>query len=204
METNKREFSSQQIQQLKEDLKDLRRYLEEFLVFLPLPVCSVSPLGIIVDANRTFYSLTGYKKEERIRGETVFRVETLFEGKKKWGDLEERILDKGIIKGKEMILITKDKKQIPVSLSASYKEDEKGNLIGYFLAFTDITDFKMLQENLEEKVKERTKELQKRVRELEKFHELTVGRELKMIELKKEIKNLKEELNKKVEKTISK
>lgn len=47
-----------------------------------------------------------------------------------------------------------------------------------------------LNRNLEGKVTERTKELQERVGELERFHELTIGRELKMVELKKEIKKL--------------
>lgn len=46
---------------------------------------------------------------------------------------------------------------------------------------------------LEQKVKERTKELQERVEELERIHRLTVGRELKMIELKEEIAKLKGE-----------
>jgi methyl-accepting chemotaxis protein len=45
-----------------------------------------------------------------------------------------------------------------------------------------------LAESLEEKVNQRTEELQERIDQLEKFHKLTVGRELKMIELKKEIK----------------
>ena len=49
-----------------------------------------------------------------------------------------------------------------------------------------------LTKNLEDKVKERTKELQDRLNELERFHRLTIGRELKMIELKKEIKKSKE------------
>ncbi len=44
---------------------------------------------------------------------------------------------------------------------------------------------------LEEKVKERTEELQERINELESFHKLTIDRELKMIELKDEIKRLK-------------
>ena len=55
--------------------------------------------------------------------------------------------------------------------------------------------------SLEEKVKARTKELekgkeelQKRVEELERFHRLTVGRERRMIELKKEIEDLKKHL----------
>lgn len=39
------------------------------------------------------------------------------------------------------------------------------------------------------------KEMEKRVKELEKFFDLTVNREIKMVELKKEIKNLKNEEN---------
>lgn len=42
---------------------------------------------------------------------------------------------------------------------------------------------------------ESEKELEKRINELERFFELTVNREMKMIELKKEIKNLKEDEN---------
>jgi nitrate/nitrite-specific signal transduction histidine kinase len=49
---------------------------------------------------------------------------------------------------------------------------------------------------LEKKVKQRTKELQEKIDELEKFNKLTVGRELKMIELKKRIKELENELRK--------
>ena len=45
-----------------------------------------------------------------------------------------------------------------------------------------------LTENLEDKVRERTKELQKRVDELERFYQLTIGRELKMIELKRALR----------------
>ncbi len=58
-----------------------------------------------------------------------------------------------------------------------------------------------LKDTLEKKVMERTKELedsksvlQDRVNDLEKFHRLTVGRELKMSELKNEIRFLKEEI----------
>lgn len=64
-----------------------------------------------------------------------------------------------------------------------------------------------LAKSLEEKAKERTKkleesqmELQKEIGELEKFQRLAIGRELKMIELKKEIERLKGELEKKVKK----
>lgn len=53
-----------------------------------------------------------------------------------------------------------------------------------------------LASNLDRQVRERTKELQDRVNQLEKFHKLTVGREMKMVELKKRITELEKELKK--------
>ena len=57
-------------------------------------------------------------------------------------------------------------------------------------------ELRELAEGLEEEVKRRTKEIQERMAELEKFQRLAVGREMKMIELKKEIERLKKELEK--------
>jgi methyl-accepting chemotaxis protein len=53
-----------------------------------------------------------------------------------------------------------------------------------------------LAENLDKEVKERTEELQRKVKELEKFQRFATGREIKMVELKKEIEELKEKLKK--------
>lgn len=53
---------------------------------------------------------------------------------------------------------------------------------------------KRLANRLDEEVKERTKELQSKMESLEKFQRLTVGRELKMLELKKEVENLRKEV----------
>ncbi len=50
------------------------------------------------------------------------------------------------------------------------------------------------KEKLEAMVRERTKEFQEKVEELEKFQKLTIGRELKMVKLKKEIKELQKKL----------
>jgi len=49
---------------------------------------------------------------------------------------------------------------------------------------------------LDLEVKKRTEELQQKIKELERFNRLAIGRELRMIQLKKEIKKLKEELQK--------
>ncbi len=57
---------------------------------------------------------------------------------------------------------------------------------------TRTKELEELNYSLEEKVTEKTRELQQRVNELEKFHKLSVDRELKMIELKKKIKELEQ------------
>ena len=64
--------------------------------------------------------------------------------------------------------------------------------------FLDITDKKAaenelldLKNSLEEKVIEKTKELNERIVDLERFHEATINREIRMKELKEEIKRLK-------------
>jgi C4-dicarboxylate-specific signal transduction histidine kinase len=46
------------------------------------------------------------------------------------------------------------------------------------------------KDELEIKVRERTKELEEKIDELEKFRKLSIGRELKMIDLKKRINEL--------------
>lgn len=74
-------------------------------------------------------------------------------------------------------------------------EEEKATLAVRVEARTK--ELKELAESLEEKVKERTRKLNEKLEELERFHRLAVGRELKMIELKEEIKKLKENSGKK-------
>lgn len=53
------------------------------------------------------------------------------------------------------------------------------------------------QQNLEQQIKDKTENLKQKVTELEKLNKFLVGRELKMTELKKEIKKLKKEKDEK-------
>ena len=182
----------EKLQRTKEDLEDLEIYIEEFSTFLPLAVCTVSLVGIIININKAFEDLTGYKSIE-IVGKPLI---TVFLEKKEVEKMADEILKKEFIRGRELTLILKGGKEIPVSVSSSIRKDKEGNFIGYFVGITDISELKKFQKGLEEKIKERTKELQKRINELERFHRLTVGRELKMVGLKEEIKKLKEELEK--------
>ena len=178
--------------EFREDLEELERYIEELSTFLPLPFCIVNPTGVILNINRAFCDLTGYNELE-IVGETTDRI---FGDKKEAAALHEEIFKKELVKNREINLVTKNKIYIMVNVSGSMRKDRDGNLIGYFLAFSDISELKRFQRQLEEKVEERTKQLKEKVEELERFNSLAVGRELKMIELKQEIEKLKNELEK--------
>ena len=225
----------EELQMVKKDLVDLEIYIEDFSTFLPLAVYTVNPVGMIFNINKAFEDLTFFKSEEII-GQPQ---DVIFLEKDEIKKIGEEIEEKKIILGKELTLVSKEKKKIPVSISISARKDEEGNFIGCFVGLTDITEIKKFREELEEKVKERTKELEKRTKELEetkvsleikvkartkaieeertsleekvkertkelqervdeleRFHKLTVGRELKMVELKEEIEKLKKELEK--------
>ena len=73
--------------------------------------------------------------------------------------------------------------------------DEIGRLASNFNQLTKALALKKRElteyhETLEHKVKERTAEIEKKNSELERFNKITVGRELKMVELKKKIEEM--------------
>src|SRR5665811_828636 len=74
-----------------------------------------------------------------------------------------------------------------VLYNASVYRDAVGNVLGVFAAARDVT--KQMQAQRESAVQQ-AKELD-RLADLERFQRLTVGRELKMVELKKEIESLR-------------
>jgi hypothetical protein len=81
-----------------------------------------------------------------------------------------------------------------VELIEKRREIEEAKTVLEIKVAARTRELKELAESLDQQVKERTKELQEKLEELEKFQKLTVGRELKMVELKEEIERLKKEL----------
>lgn len=170
MEISNKNYQRKHTDLLLEDLKRLEIHTEELWHFLPIPVCLANPIFNIVNTSRALEETSGYKGIE-ITGENLKDFLKNFE------EIKKELANKETISGKEAIFLTKGKKEIPVTLSAKVRKDERGDITGYFFAFIDMTG-----------MKEKEKELQEKVKELEKFNRLAVGRELKMIELKKEIK----------------
>jgi PAS domain S-box-containing protein len=141
---------------LQDDLENLERYIQEYSLFLPLAIYSINPVGIIVDVNNAGKELAEFEEIELIGKE----IDVLFKEEKKIGSHLDEILKKGSVKNRELILVTKKKKEIPVRISASIRKDREDNIIGCFIAVHDITEIKKFQDKLELKVKQRTNELE--------------------------------------------
>jgi len=81
------------------------------------------------------------------------------------------------------------------------ERDEQGNVTGALTIGRDITERKRLEikiskinEELEQRVQERTAELEGKNTELARLNRVFVGRELRMVELKGQIKGLEEQI----------
>ena len=77
-----------------------------------------------------------------------------------------------------------------ISLTEAQEEAETARMVLEVRVKARTRELKDFSEGLEKRVEERTRDLESKVQELEKFSKLTVGREMRMIELKKKIKEL--------------
>ena len=84
----------------------------------------------------------------------------------------------------ELTGVRKDGVKFPIELSSAIFRDKEGNL-NTSVIIRDISERKAAEEAM-----------QKKISQLEHFHQLTVGRELAMIELKKEVNELLRQLGK--------
>ncbi|NQU84522.1 MAG: PAS domain S-box protein [Mariniphaga sp.] len=151
--------------------------------------------GNLVEANMAYSLISGYNMEELL----TMKISD-FEASETEVEIGSRI--KKILKKGEDRFETqhrcKDGNIIDVEISVKYQSFDGGRFVCFL---HDITNRKKAEkellkyrENLEELVKERTKELEEKNQELERFNELFVGREFRIKELKNKVKELEEKL----------
>jgi PAS domain S-box-containing protein len=152
----------------------------------------------VLSANRTFYAIFNVTKKET-EGEMVYNL-----GNGQWNIPKLKILLEDILPKNTFFEDFKVEHHFPkighkiMMLNARriYSTTEKSPII--LLAMEDITKQKLLEDQLKEytkkltvEVAKRTAELELRVKELERINKIMVGREVKMIELKAELKKYK-------------
>lgn len=92
------------------------------------------------------------------------------------------------------LLNTQSSENYFLSLIEAEEEAETSAAVLAIKVEARTKELRELADSLDEKVKARTQELEEKIEELERFHRLTIGRELKMVELKKENQKLKEKI----------
>ena len=108
----------------------------------------------------------------------------------------QQVFAEGSVRDYPLTIHHADGRQVQVLYNASAYNDEHGNVLGVFAAARDVTAQRLAEREIiqqREILAQRAKELD-RLGDLERFQRLTVGRELKMIELKKEIEDLRRQL----------
>lgn len=99
------------------------------------------------------------------------------------------VTNKGVSRNVELHPRSVLGKVTPTTLNASAWRGADGKIIGAIGILRDMTEYNRILHDLERS----RGELQEKIKDLEKFEEVVVGRELKMIALEKELKALKKQ-----------
>jgi len=156
------------------------------------PLMTISPEGKITDANEATVKLIEVPRDNLIG--TSFS--DYFTDPKKAQEIYQRVFTQGTAVDYPLTLRHRDGHETltEVLFNASVYRDPGGNVLGVVAVARDVTNQIHTQREIAEQhareLQQQAREL-KRLAELEQFQRLTVGRELKMIELKKEIEYLR-------------
>jgi PAS domain S-box-containing protein len=124
------------------------RRFSQFFETMP-EYCYISlPGGDILDANPAACEALGYAKDE-ILGKPLSSIYAP-ESYSKIMDMLEKWNRTGILRSEEMVILAKDGKKRSVLLNAGSVLDAQGNVLFSTSVQTDISDFKKVQERLQE------------------------------------------------------
>ena len=139
---------------------------------------AISPEGLITAANEATVKATGIPRVELIG--TAFS--DCFTEPEKAERIYRLVFEKGMAVDYPLTMRHRDGRLTEVLYNASVYRDGGGKVLGVFAAARDVT----IQNQAQMEVARQQTTALTRLAELEQFHRLTVGRELKMIELKNE------------------
>ncbi|MGB8345526.1 MAG: PAS domain-containing protein, partial [Ktedonobacteraceae bacterium] len=175
------------------DMRELDKalaYSDNLIKNAPDPVFVSDLEGKILQANDAVYELLGFRPDEVLE-QSLSRFISPEETREFLAALRE-VIERGVTRNARLNPRSASGEVIPTTLNASALRDTDGRVIGAIGILRDMRAYEKVVRDLQES----KTELQGKILDLEKFEEVVVGRELKMIALEKEIENLKRELNK--------
>ena len=156
----------------------------------PDPVFVSDLDGKILQANDAVSQLLGFRPDEVVE-QSLSRFISPEETREFLAALRE-VVERGVTRNARLNPRSASGEVIPTTLNASALRDPDGKVIGAIGILRDMRAYEQVVRDLEQsKI-----ELQEKIMDLEKFEEVVVGRELKMIALEKELDSLRRELEK--------
>jgi PAS domain S-box-containing protein len=153
----------------------------------PDPVFVSDLEGKILLANDAASELLGFRPDELLE-QSLSRFISPAEAREFTAALRE-VVERGVTRNARLNPRSASGEVIPTTLNASALRDPDGDVIGAIGILRDMREYEMVVRDLEGS----KAELQEKILDLEKFEEVVVGRELKMIALEKELEKLRQE-----------
>src|SRR2546428_418004 len=151
----------------------------------PDPVFVSDLEGKILQANDAVSPLLGFRPDELIE-QSLSRIISPDETREFLAALRE-VVERGVTRNARLNPESASGEVIPTTLNASALRDPDGTVIGAIGILRDMRAYERVVRDLEKS----KGELQEKILDLEKFEEVVVGRELKMIALEKELESLR-------------
>jgi PAS domain S-box-containing protein len=172
------------------ELDKARAYAESLIKNAPDPVFVSDLEGKILEANDAVSELLGFRRDEVVE-QSLSRFISEEETREFTAALRE-VVERGVTRNAVLHPRSASGEVIPTSLNAAALRDADGNVIGAIGVLRDMRAYEEVVRDLEQS----KTELQEKILDLEKFEEVVVGRELKMIALEKELEGLKQQVKK--------
>jgi PAS domain S-box-containing protein len=175
-----------------------RAYAESLIKNAPDPVFVSDLEGKILQANDAVFALLGFRQDELL--EQYLSGFISVEETREFTAALREVVERGVTRNARLNPRSASGEIIPTTLNASALRDPDGKVIGAIGILRDMRAYEKAVRDLQES----KAELQEKILDLEKFEEVVVGRELKMIALEKELEMLRRELGKaKTDATVS-
>src|SRR3989441_1103921 len=172
------------------ELDKARAYAESLIKNAPDPVFVSDLEGKIIEANDAVSQLLGFRRDEVVEQSLSHFISP--EETQEFMMALREVVERGVTRNAGLNPRSASGEIIPTTLNASALRDPDGKVIGAIGILRDMRAYEQVVRDLQES----KAELQEKILDLEKFEEVVVGRELKMIALEKELDTLRQELGK--------